>query len=91
MPASTAPDSDIRAAMAYLRSLAPSIPAESSTGNVAAGEENLLDVVRNLSSGERPRRPPGPRISRDRLEPCRSRLSARFANRARRSCRDIRQ
>src|SRR4029450_11555860 len=39
MPASTAPDSDIRAAMAYLRSLAPTIPVESSTGNVAAGEK----------------------------------------------------
>jgi cytochrome c oxidase cbb3-type subunit III len=39
MPASKAPDSDIRAAMAYLRRLAPTIPVESSTGNVAAGEK----------------------------------------------------
>jgi putative heme-binding domain-containing protein len=39
MPASTASDSEIRATMAYLRSLAPTIPVDSSPGNVAAGEK----------------------------------------------------
>jgi cytochrome c oxidase cbb3-type subunit 3 len=39
MPASTAPESEIRATMAYLRSLAPTIPVDFSTGNAAAGEK----------------------------------------------------
>ena len=91
MPASTAPDSDIRAAMAYLRSLAPTIPVESSTGNAAAGEKIFWTSCGNCHrvDGRGGRLGPDPHGSaRAGREPP---WSARFASRARRSCRDIRQ
>ena len=84
MPSSSAPDDELWAIVSYLRSISTAGAGERSAGNATAAS-GFRGAAAQLSSRQRPRRPPRPRSVADCATSPRQRWRARFARRARRS------